>query len=122
MPRFAKVICPYVTQEIKQAQLLCAAGQRDQAFRHLERAHILGQSSTVQHVRTHWHMFLWGIGSRSLRETLGQVVRMIGAATKTAFGLVPTGNTGGSNVHPFKSLPVPQDLATILASVNPLSR
>lgn len=122
MPSFAKAIRPYVTQEIQQAQLRWAAGQRDQAFRHLERAHVLGQSSTVQHVRTHWHMFIWGIRSKSYRETLGQVVRMVGAATKTAIGLVPSGNTGGSNVSPFKPLPVPRDLATILTSVKPPSR
>ena len=122
MPSFTNAIRPYVTQEIQQAQLRWAAGQQDQAFRHLERAHVLGQSSTVQHVRTHWHMFIWGIRSKSFRETLGQVVRMAGAATKTAVGLVPSGNTGGSNVSPFKSLEIPQDLAAILASVKPPSR
>lgn len=119
MPRFANAIRPYVTREIQQAQLSWAAGERDQAFRHLERAHVLGQSSTVQHVRTHWHMFLWGIRSKSPREALGQVLRMVGAATMTAIGLVPSGNTGGSNVSPFKPLPVPQDLATIFASFIP---
>ena len=121
MSSFAKAIHPYVTQEIQKAQLRWAAGQQDQAFRHLERAHVLGQASTVQHVRTHWHMFIWGVRSKSFRETLGQVIRIVGAATKTAIGLVPSGNTGGSNVSPFKPLPVPQDLATILASVKPLS-
>jgi hypothetical protein len=118
MPRFAEAIRPYVTQEIQQAQLLWSAGQRDLAFRHLERAHVLGQSSTVQHVRAHWHMFIWGIRSQSFRESIGQVLRMVGAATKTSIGLVPSGNTGGSNVSPFKPLPVPPDLASILASVN----
>ena len=122
MSSFAKAIDPYVTQEIQKAQLRWAAGQRDQAFRHLERAHVLGQASTVQHVRTHWHMFIWGVRSKSFREALGQVIRIVGAATKTAIGLVPSGNTGGSNVSPFKPLPVPQDLAPILASVKPLSR
>ena len=122
MPSFAKAIRPYVTQEIQQAQRSWAAGQRDQAFRHLERAHVLGQSSTVQHVRTHWHMFIWGMRSKSFREALAQVVRMVGAATKTFIGLVPSGNTGGSNVSPFKPLPVPQDLARILAVVKPPSR
>jgi len=67
-------------------------------------------------------MFIWGIRSKSLRETLGQVIRMVGAATKTAVGLVPSGNTGGSNISPFKPLPMPQDLATILASVKPPNR
>ena len=122
MPNFAKAIRPYVTQEIQLAQLFWASGQQDQAFRHLERAHVLGQSSTVQHVRTHWHMFVWGIRCKSFREIIGQVVRMVGAATKTAIGLVPSGNTGGSNVSPFKTLPVPQDLAAILASAKLSSR
>jgi hypothetical protein len=38
----------------------------------------------------------------------------VGAATKTAFGLVPTGNTGGSNVSPIKPMPVPADLRIII--------
>jgi hypothetical protein len=122
MPSFAKTIGPYVTQEIQQAQLRWASGQQDQAFRHLERAHVLGQFSTLQHVRTHWHMFVWGIRSKSIRETLGQIVCMVEAATKTAIGLVPSGNTGGSNISPFKTLPVPQDLAAILVSAKLSSR
>jgi hypothetical protein len=67
-------------------------------------------------------MFVWGIRSKSFRETLGQVVRIVGAATKTAIGLVPSGNTGGSNVSPFKPLPVPEDLAAILALAKMPSR
>jgi len=42
----------------------------------------------------------------------------IGAATKTAVGLIPTGNTGVSNVSPFKRMPIPEDLADILASAS----
>lgn len=84
------------------------------AFVHLERAHVLGQESTLQHVRVHWLMFLWGLRRRNARECLGQVLRIFGAATKTAAGLVPSGNTGGSNVSPFKPMPVPPDLAIII--------
>ena len=92
-----------------------------QAFRHLERAHILGQASTIQHVRAHWHMFMWGLRSKASRETFGQLIRMVGAALKTAIGRVPSGNTGGSDVSPFKSMPVPQELDAI-ASVIGLGR
>ena len=35
---------------------------------------------------------------------------------ETGFGLVPAGNTGGSNVSPFRPLPVADDLAAILAA------
>jgi hypothetical protein len=71
----------------------------------------LGQASTVEHVRIHWLMFLWGFRQKNLNEMLGQIMRMVGAATKTAVGFVPSGNTGGSNVSPFKSLPISPDLA-----------
>lgn len=115
MSRFSDSIDPYITQELQQAERLWNAGQRGHAFRHLERAHILGQTSTLQHVRTHWHMLIWGVRSKSIRESVGQIARIIGAAAITAIGLVPVGNTGGSNVSPFKPMPIPQDLADIIA-------
>jgi hypothetical protein len=59
-------------------------------------------------------MLLWGVRRRQLREVAGQVLRIVGAATKTAFGLVPTGNTGGSNVSPFRRLPIPLELQSII--------
>lgn len=108
MPTFSHNIRPHVSKELQ----LAAHAQSDpaRAFSHLERAHVLGQASTVQHVRVHVQMLLWGIRQRSLRECLGQVVRIMGAASKTAFGLVPHGNTGGSNVRPFKRMPVAPEL------------
>ncbi|WP_367254946.1 DUF3703 domain-containing protein [uncultured Phenylobacterium sp.] len=41
---------------------------------------------------------------------------MVGAATKTAIGLVPQGNTGGSHVSAFRPMPIPTDLLAILAA------
>ena len=34
----------------------------------------------------------------------------------TALKAVPHGNTGGSNVSAFRSMPVPDDLATLIAA------
>jgi Protein of unknown function (DUF3703) len=116
MSSFTQTIDPYIVQELQQAERLWNAGQRDGAFGHLERAHILGQTSTWQHLRTHWHMLVWGVRSKSIRECVGQVTRIIGAAVVTPLGQVPVGNTGGSNISPFKPLPVPQDLAAMIAS------
>jgi|TARA_B100000809_G_C15057666_1_gene501216 hypothetical protein len=62
-------------------------------------------------------MFAWAIRRRDISEMLGQLLRIIGAAFKTPIGLVPTGNTGGSNVSPFKKIPIPSDLKTILKTV-----
>lgn len=114
MPSFASRIRPQVDTELRAALLAESHGDSARAFAHLERAHVLGQASTVQHVRVHWRMFAWGWRHRSARECLGQALRIVGAATKTVFGMVPPGNTGGSNVSPFKPLPVATDLAVII--------
>jgi len=108
---FSRRIRPYVEREILAAYQAEARGQPDVAFSHLERAHVLGQTSTVEHVRVHWHMLLWGIRQRDVRECLGQLLRVVGAAIGTAVGLVPQGNTGGTNVNPFKRMPIPPELA-----------
>ena len=107
---FARNIRPFVEAELQKATVLSDQGQAQPAFTHLERAHVLGQASTAQHVRVHWRMFLWGLQQRNIKECLGQLLRIAGAATKTVFGLVPHGNTGGANVSPFKPMPLPPEL------------
>ncbi len=114
MSSFAELIRPHVDAELNAAAVAEATGNYAQAFRHLERAHVMGQPSTYEHVRVHWRMLLWGWRQRDVRECMGQITRVVGAATKTAFGLVPTGNTGGSNVSPIKPMPVPEDLAAVI--------
>ena len=59
-------------------------------------------------------MLLWGARQRRPRECVGQLLRLAGAATKTALGLVPHGNTGGANVSPFRRMHVPPDLAALI--------
>lgn len=116
MHSFSQRIRPYVERELGRAIAAERQGDVQLAFRHLERAHVLGQASTRLHLRAHWLMLRWGLRNGDLREVLGQLVRLIGAASKTAIGLVPPGNTGGTNVSPFKTLPVPADLAAIIAA------
>ena len=62
-------------------------------------------------------MFAWGVRNRNYSEILGQILRLIGAAVLTPLGLIPKGNTGGSNISPFKSMPIPSDLETKLNSL-----
>lgn len=117
--RYARQMRPHVDAELSAAQVAPSAAD---AFRHLERAHVLGQSSTVLHVRAHWHMLRWAVAQRSLREVWGQLLRLVGAATKTAVGWVPRGNTGGSNVPPWKPLPVEPALQRLIDSAGGPSR
>lgn len=102
----------HVEHELQIATLAPDAASQ---FSHLERAHILSQYSTRDHVAVHMAMLRWGLRQRDWRETAGQVVRIVGAATKTAIGWVPVGNTGGANVSPIKPMPLPDDLAEIIA-------
>lgn len=103
-----------IAQEIALAESLEMNGDPQSAFYHLERAHVLGQASTYHHTRIHWLMFKLAIKLRSPGEIWGQIVRIIGASTKTPFGTYPVGNTGGANVWFFKSMPIPEDLQRIL--------
>jgi hypothetical protein len=111
MKTFGHRIRPYVDHELLAARCREEHGDAVAAFGHLERAHVLGQASTVQHVRVHWRMLRWAFRQGAWRECVGQVIRVTGAATKTFVGLVPPGNTGGSNISPFKRLPIAPDLA-----------
>jgi hypothetical protein len=104
----------HIEEEIRLAGAAERNGDLSVAFSHLERAHVLGQSITGCHTRVHWLMFRLALKMRSPREIWGQIVRIVGAATKTPFGIYPTGNTGGSNVWFFKPMPVPEDLRTLL--------
>ncbi len=101
----------YVGRELALAD---AADTPASAFHHLERAHILSQYSTADHVKVHWAMLRWGMAQRDIREIAGQMLRIVAAATKTAIGWVPVGNTGGANVNPLKPMPLPEDLATLI--------
>lgn len=110
MHSFARNIRPYVVAELRAAQLDAA-----HEFAHLERAHVLGQASTREHVRVHWRMLMWAWRHRDAREYFGQLFRIVGAATKTFVGLVPAGNTGGANVSPVRPMPLDPELAAIIA-------
>lgn len=109
-----KSLSDHIVDEIAAADRLAASGDLAESFRHLERAHVLGQTSTYEHTRVHWRMFKLGLRMHSPREIWGQIVRIIGAATKTPLGIYPTGNTGGANVWFFKPMPIADDLREIL--------
>lgn len=88
-------------------------GDAASAFVHLERAHVLAQASTPEHVRVHWAMFCWGLRQHAAGECIGQVWRLAGALLKTWLW-VPPGNTGGTNVSGFKPMPIPPDLQSLI--------
>jgi len=99
--------------ELSAASRATVRSDAETAFHHLERAHILSQRHTGQHVRVHWLMLKLGASGRDWREVLGQLSRIIAAAAFSRIW-VPTGNTGRANVSAMKPMPVPDDLRRIL--------
>jgi hypothetical protein len=100
--------------ELGEAELRRRAGELDAAFRHLERAHILGQQYVATHVRTHVAMLRIGFVRRDAREIVGQLIRIPAAAIGSALGVPPGGNTGGANVGFFARMEIPPDLKALL--------
>ena len=111
---FSGRIGPYVESELKSAGQAKFAEDTQLEFSYLERAHVIGQESTYWHVKVHVLMLLWAVRKYSVREVFGQLIRIVGAATKTPLGLLPQGNTGGANVSPFKKMPIASDLAALI--------
>lgn len=82
----------------------------------LERAHILSQPWAVPHTKAHAAMLGVAWRERNRREAVGQVIRLVVAAPGSALGKYPEGNTGRATVPLTKPLPIPADLAALLAS------
>lgn len=112
--KFSENLKPFVETELVLALEASTEGDHATEFSHLENAHVIGQESTNWHVKVHWLMFRWAIRNLEFKEFFGQSFRIVGAATKTVFGLVPKGNTGGANVSPFKVMPLRPEYAAII--------
>lgn len=100
--------------EMKASIVLYKNGQFAEAFQHLEVAHVLGQQYVAPHIQTHYWMLKIGLKRRSLPEIWGQVIRIGLGAIGSAVGIVPVGNTGGTNISMFKRLPVERNIQSLI--------
>ncbi len=101
--------------ELRDGRACRQAGDLDAAFRHCERAHILGQRHTFAHVRAHVAMLGIGVARRDVREIAGQLQRIVAALVFSGLW-IPVGNTGGASVSAFAPMVIPADLSAILAA------
>lgn len=102
---------------VKEYELSKLAERKDdlhKAWRHLERAHILGQAWPIDHTQTHWRMLLFAFRRKNLKEIIGQFPRLIVGGVKSFLGEIPVGNTGGADVPPLKPMEIPKDLKSII--------
>ena len=106
-------------RELDASRAARVRGDRELAWAHLERAHIVSQPLALRHVATHGLMLAHGIRQRDRSEISGQLFRIVAAAPGSLSRRYPVGNTGGADVDPFAPMPIPDDLADLLEPQRP---
>ncbi|TMB02051.1 MAG: DUF3703 domain-containing protein [Deltaproteobacteria bacterium] len=71
-------------REIALARDLMRSGKHDEAFVHLERAHVLGQEQVRPHVLAHWLMLKVAVRRRDPVAAFGQAARIVLGALGSA--------------------------------------
>ena len=105
---------PFCQQELTEAANAFTKGHLQQSWRHLERAHILGQPYAFAHSFVHWKMLVFGIKTKNTKEIIGQIPRLLIGGVKSFVGNIPVGNTGGANVPPLQPMQIPEDLLNLI--------
>ncbi|KPM49264.1 DUF3703 domain-containing protein [Jiulongibacter sediminis] len=108
-----KSLKPFYQKELLDYQSEYLEGNLNQAWKHLERAHIIGQKYPYAHSYVHWKMLQFGFKIKSGKEILGQIPRLIFGGVKSFVGKIPVGNPGGANVPPLKPFPIEPELMSI---------
>jgi Protein of unknown function (DUF3703) len=111
MPAGLKVV---FDKEIQESSILLRQNELVLAWQKLERAHIIGQPWAVEHTISHWKMLLFAFKIKKTKEIIGQLPRLFIGGIKSYVGKIPTGNTGGSNVHPLKKMEISDDILQIM--------
>jgi hypothetical protein len=101
-------------KEIQQYFKCLSLNKLTEAWSHLERAHILGQSFPIEHTHTHWLMLKFGFTIKDHKEILGQIPRLLVGGVKSFIDKIPVGNTGGAYVSALKPMEIPKELQDIL--------
>ena len=104
---------PFYEAELQLYRRAYAVGNLSEAWKHLERAHIIGQKYPVTHSYVHWKMLQFGFRIKSGKEILGQIPRLLIGGVKSFVGKVPVGNPGGANVPPLRPFPIDQEIRDI---------
>ena len=115
---YSRAIYPSVLIELDEASVSLRSGRFIEALLHLERAHVMAQPSTGLHILVHWRMLQLYWRQSRICDVWKQLFRLVSAGLFTMIGLVPTGNTGGSNVSAFRRMPIPDDLQRLIDAAN----
>lgn len=109
-------LIPFYQKELDAVNNNLKNDNLQNAWYHLERAHIIAQKYPYEHTFVHWKMLQFGIKIKSSKEIFGQIPRLLVGGVKSFVGHIPAGNTGGANVPPLKPMEIPADIKEILNS------
>ncbi|TNE39141.1 DUF3703 domain-containing protein [Altererythrobacter ishigakiensis] len=113
-PNHARITA-FLESEYASARNAANTGKIEDAWQHLERAHIVAQGMLVPHLYSHWRMLVLAAKTRDGREILGQLMRVALAPLGNLTGRLPIGNTGRSDVSAFAHMDIPDDLRAMLS-------
>lgn len=114
MPMKSKALAAAFDKELESAKDDVRARRYDDGMRHLERAHVLGQTFFREHMRVHGWMLRVALERVDVIGALGQIARIVLGAIGTPLGRLPIGNTGSSDVPMFQRMAIPADLARLI--------
>lgn len=111
--KMPQALIPYYEVELRNYLQCLSTANLPQAWSHLERAHVLAQAYPLEHTFVHFKMLQFGMKIKSSKEIIGQLPRLLLGGIKSFIGIIPTGNTGGSNVPPWKKMPIDLEIQEI---------
>lgn len=100
--------------ELQFYRLALTSKDNTKVRHHLGRAHVLSQNSTLKHLYVHALMFGFALRTFDLKETFGQILRLVVTVPGHMIGKVPRGNIGWSTVGLTQVMQVPEDLESVL--------
>lgn len=101
-------------KELENYQISLKEKNLVQAWKFLERAHVIGQYHPIPHTGIHFRMLVFGIRTFNGKEIFGQLIRVLFGWIGSLLNRIPVGNTGGVSVPIFASMPIPDDLKSLL--------
>jgi hypothetical protein len=93
------------------------SGNEEKIRYHLGRIHILAQSNIFLHLLAHFLMFGCALYFKDFKESFAQIVRLLVTIPGHILGKVPVGNTGWSSVGLLETMPIPEDLKSVVTGV-----
>ncbi|MFZ6024395.1 MAG: DUF3703 domain-containing protein [Bacteroidota bacterium] len=108
-----KTLVPYFRQSLEAYATAIKQKDLTEAWRQLERAHVIGQAYPYAHTQVHWKMLVFGCKIKSVKEVIGQIPRLLVGGVKSFVGKIPVGNTGGANVPPMRPMVIEDDILEI---------